>query len=47
MRTYCYNLEDAEFVNSGGEKIPRCVPDLSYQATKILSQMDRNSKFSG
>lgn len=31
MKTYCYNVEDGEFMNAAGEKLPRCVPELNYQ----------------
>ena len=31
MKSFYYNLDDAWFVDSAGEKIPRCVPELFYQ----------------
>lgn len=31
MKSFYYNLDDAEFVDSAGEKMPRCVPELFYQ----------------
>lgn len=31
MKEYRYNLDDAEFFNSYGEKLSQCVPELCYQ----------------
>jgi hypothetical protein len=31
MKTYYYDLDEARFVDSAGERIPRCVPELFYQ----------------
>ena len=31
MKSFYYNIDDAEFVDAAGEKIPRCVPELFYQ----------------
>ena len=35
MKSYYYNLDDAEFFNATGEKIPRCVPELYYQERAV------------
>ena len=45
MKTYYYNIEDAEFMNSAGEKISRCIPELCYQehARWKIFLRDRNN----
>jgi len=45
MKEYYYNLDDAEFFDASGEKIPRCVPELSYQERALwkIFLRDRNN----
>jgi len=31
MKIFYYNIDDAEFIDPAGERIPRCVPELFYQ----------------
>ena len=52
MKEYRYNLDDAEFLNPDGEKIPRCVPELCYQEHAVWriflrDRSDRPRDFTG
>ena len=35
MKSFYYNIEDAEFVDSSGEKVSMCVPELFYQERAV------------
>ena len=46
MRSFYYNIDDAEFVDAAGEKVPRLVPELFYQEHAVwrLFLRDRENR---